>query len=230
VIRARRAAGIWNLRYYAFPRPWLKYINRYVPLYNRLPLELRALYQDKVIQFVDAKLFRPCGSMDEVTPAEQIPIAGNACLLALNTGNALNFPAVLTVQVFRHEDPDAEARINCVALSWDATNHQATDPRDRDKAALVPIAAQLGWETAGKSGLPEALLLAPWARVRAEEFAQAFPGVLEKAAAGEPSEVFGVATEMFLGAPALLQQKQPALYDCLRRFYSVDPARWKTNR
>src|SRR5437868_7042631 len=81
VMRIRRATGVWRLRYYAFPRPWLKYLHENVPLYNHLPLELRALYQDKVVQFVDAKLFRPCGTMDEITWAEQVPIAGNACLL-----------------------------------------------------------------------------------------------------------------------------------------------------
>jgi Mlc titration factor MtfA (ptsG expression regulator) len=52
--------------------------------------------------------------------------------------------------------------------------------------------------------------------------------VLEKAAAGDPSDIFAVATEMFLAAPAMLQARQPALYNCMRLFYRVDPARWKT--
>ncbi|HEX2750098.1 MAG TPA: zinc-dependent peptidase [Verrucomicrobiales bacterium] len=228
VIRVRRAGGIWRLRYYAYPRRWLVYLHRDVPLYERLPLELRAPYQDKVLQFVDGKLFRPAGSMEEVTYAEQVPIAGNACLLLLNSGgeSEVNYPNILTVYLHRKGDQNAEARTSSVALLWDEAKRQATDPRDEGNAALAPIAAELGWETAGRSGLPETLLLAPWARLRCAEFEKASPGLLEKASAGEPVEVFAVATEMFLGAPALLRQKHPALYEGLRLFYRVDPARW----
>jgi Mlc titration factor MtfA (ptsG expression regulator) len=227
IIRLRRAAGIWQLRFYAFPRPWLKYLHQNVPLYRRLPLELRAPYQDKVVQFVDAKVFRPCGTMDEVTWAEQVCIAGNACLLHLNTDNPASFPRILTVQLYRNGDADAEARSSCIALWWDESKQQATDPRDNRNPALASIAAQLGWETAGKPALPDALLLAPWARAHTPDFEKAHPGILENAATGETAEIFAIAVEMFLNAPARLQQQRPELYERLRQFYRVDPARWK---
>ncbi|HWB03018.1 MAG TPA: zinc-dependent peptidase [Verrucomicrobiales bacterium] len=228
VIRMRKAAGKWRLRFYALPRPWLKYLHQDVPFYEKLPLELRAEYQDKVVQFVDAKLFRPGGSIEEVTYSHQVPIAGNACLLLLNIGNDNNYPRVLTVYVYDHKDTVPEPRSSTIILLWDEANRRAIDPRDRDKSTLIPIASQLGWETAGKSALPDVLLIAPWARVRTAEFVEANPGLLEKAAQGEAIDVFAVATEMFLAVPALLQRQHPALYEAMRLFYRVDPARWKT--
>jgi MtfA peptidase len=227
VMRLRRAAGIWRLRFYAFPRPWLKYLHQHVPLYDRLPLELRAPYQDRVVQFVDAKIFRPCGGMAEVKWAEQVSIGGNACLLLLNSRSPHTFAKILTVQVYQKGDENAEARVTCLALWWDEKLSQATDPRDHDKSRLFPIATQLGWETAGKPSVPESLLLAPWARVRCSEFVDACPGVLEKAATGDTGDVFALATEMFYAAPARLQQHHPELYERLRLFYLIDPARWK---
>ncbi len=232
IMRIRRTAGIWKLRYYAFPRPWLKYLHQDVPFYSALPLELRALYQDKVLQFVDAKLFRPGGKMEEITWQQQLPIAGNACLLLLNKGNALAFPRILTVHVHDHLDPNAEPRHNCVTLLWDESTRRATDLRDRDRAPLLPIATELGWESAGKPALPDSLLVAPWARVRAEEFEAACPGRLAAISSSDPQDVFAVATEMFLAEPARLQQRHPEFYNDLRLFYRIDPARWpgKSNR
>jgi hypothetical protein len=225
-----------------------------VPLYSRLPWELRAPYQDKVLHFVDAKGFRACGAINEVTEAMRVIIAGNACLLHLNRtaeGNSeAIFPGILAVQVFPADDPDAEARSSCLAMHWNPESMQATDPRDKENAALPAIARLLGWEIAGRSALPETLLLTGWARVRSVEFIKEHPGLLERIsgnangaathpggsaenpseseepAAFQPADIFAVATEMFLAAPALLQQRQPELYAGLRQFYLVDPARW----
>jgi hypothetical protein len=258
VMRARRRAGVWRLRFFAFPRSWLKHIHEHVPLYPRLPWELRAPYQDKVLQFVDAKGFRACGATNEVTESMRVIIAGNACLLLLNGSGEANYPEVLAVQVFPADDPNAEARSSCVAMHWDDAKNQATDPRDKENPDLPVIALKLGWEAAGRPALPETLLLTAWARVRSAEFVRRFPWVLEKiggaaparsavspavttggravatgpsAPAAEltlfdPADIFAVATEMFLTAPALLRERQPALYADLRLFYHVDPARW----
>ena len=221
VMRIRKATGVWRLRYFAFPRPWLKFLHENVPLYTRLPWELRAPYQDKVLQFIDAKRFIPCGAMDEATEAARVIIAGHAALLLLNQAPG-NYPDILTVQLFPLSDPNADggARSSAVAVWWDTAKQQATDPRDA-RAPLSEIARQLGWRA-----LPEPLLLTLWARVRCPEFTAGWPGVLEKAATGEAADVFAVATEMFLAAPDVLKQQHPAFYDALRHFYLIDPARW----
>ena len=221
VMLVRRKAGVWRLRYFAFPRPWLKSLHTHVPLYERLPWELRAPYQDKVLHFVDSKNFRACGALDEVTEEMRVTIAGNACLLLLNDSNDVNFPEVLTVQVYPESEEEPTARSSCLAMLWNPDKMQVTDPRDRGHESLSAIAAQLGWKA-----LPDPLLLTAWARIRSPAFIQANPGLLEKSAAGEGADIFALATEMFLAAPALLQQHHPVLYAAMRQFYHVDPARW----
>ena len=217
----RRKAGVWRLRYFALPRPWLKFIHDHVPLYGRLPWELRAPYQDKVLNFVDSKNFRACGALDEVTEGMRIAIAGNACLLLLNDSSDNSFPEVLTVQLYPKNEDEPSARSSCVAMLWDPGGFYATDPRDREQASLTSIASQLGLKA-----LPEPLLLTAWARVRSAAFIHTNPGLLEKTAAGDPPEVFAIATEMFLATPAVLRQHHPALYEAMRLFYHVDPVRW----
>jgi Mlc titration factor MtfA (ptsG expression regulator) len=225
VMRLRRKAGIWRLRYYAFPRPWLKHLHDHVPHYARLPWELRAPYQDKVLNFVDSKIFRPGGSMGEVTEELRVTIAGNACLLLLNSPAEVVFPTILTVQVYPQNDEDPTARSSAIAVLWDDKKGQATHPADRENSALAEITARLGLKA-----LPEPLLLTGWARVLCPDFERSYPGMLEKIHSGEAGDVFAMATEVFLAAPAVLQQSQPALYDALRHFYRVDPSRWSLKK
>ena len=222
VMRLRKVAGIWRLRYFALPRPWLKYLHANVPLYSRLPWELRAPYQDKVLNFVDGKIFRPCGSLDEVPEGDRITIAGNACLLQLNSGSDVIYPAILSVQVYSLDEAEPAGKSSAVPVLWDAAKKQALDPfnRGREKE-LDAIAAALG----GKA-LKHPLLITPWARARLTEFTAAQPGALDNLVEGDPSDVFAVATEIFYAAPASLKASHPALYNSLRLFYKVDPARW----
>ena len=226
VMRLRKVAGIWRLRYFALPRPWLKYLHAHVPLYSRLPWELRAPYQDKVLNFVDGKIFRPGGSLDEVPEPNRIVIAGNACLLLLNSGADVIFPAVLSVQIYPPDEADPQGKSSCVPLLWDDEKKQPLDPHNRGREKeLAAIAAALGAKS-----LPQPLLLTPWARARMAEFTAAYPDALDNLAEGDPADVFGIATEVFYDAPAALQASHPALYNSMRLFYKVDPARWPSAR
>jgi Mlc titration factor MtfA (ptsG expression regulator) len=45
-------------------------------------------------------------------------------------------------------------------------------------------------------------------------------------AAEHPAEFFAVITEAFFEAPAKLKRDSPELYEQLRLFYRLDPARW----
>lgn len=222
VMRLRKTAGIWRLRYFAMPRPWLKYLHSHVPLYSRLPWELRAPYQDKVLNFVDSKIFRPGGDFDEIPQELRLIIAGNACILQLNNESDVIFPAILTAQVFPLTAEEVNTRSSIVPVLWDPANERALDPHNRGREKeMTAIAAALG-----AKALPEPLLLTPWARARLGEFTERFPNALENITAGEPVEIFAVATEVFFADPAGVQAKQPALYTALRAFYRVDPARW----
>ena len=55
---------------------------------------------------------------------------------------------------------------------------------------------------------------------------QGEPTLLDEYGAGSPSEFFAVVTEAFFEAPRSLAGRHPGLYEALRGFYKVDPARW----
>lgn len=52
------------------------------------------------------------------------------------------------------------------------------------------------------------------------------PTLLDPYAATDPAEFFAVVTEVFFGQPAELEQQHPGLYQQLRAYYRLDPARW----
>lgn len=232
VIRLRSKAGIWRLRYYALPRPWLLHLHKFVPHYRLVPLELRAPYQDKILQFVDGKNFRHADPLELVAEDARVTIASNACILLLNDTGGDCFEDVLAVQLWppgaTPENIESASRpVKCIPLIWNEERHEATDPHDALNPALPAVAKALGWEAYGRTQLPEVLLLAPWARQRASLFAVHHPDAL-KNVEGEPADVFAIATEMFYAAPDMLHRSHPKLYDAMRQFYSIDPARWKT--
>jgi Mlc titration factor MtfA (ptsG expression regulator) len=51
--------------------------------------------------------------------------------------------------------------------------------------------------------------------------------ILSKYGATNPAEFFAVATEAFFERSRKLKEKQPDLYEELRKYYRVDPAEWK---
>jgi Mlc titration factor MtfA (ptsG expression regulator) len=72
-----------------------------------------------------------------------------------------------------------------------------------------------------------------WARVLSSEYEKLRANVaagektaLDEYEATNPAEFFAVATESFFERPRDLQQRYPALYEELRRFYQQDPVGW----
>ena len=53
------------------------------------------------------------------------------------------------------------------------------------------------------------------------------PTFLDPYAASEPAEFFAVVTEAFFEKPRELEMQHAGLYEQLRRYYRVDPARWE---
>jgi len=51
--------------------------------------------------------------------------------------------------------------------------------------------------------------------------------VLDDYGLTSPPEFFAVATESFFEKAGAMRKRLPALYEQLRRFYAVDPAKWK---
>lgn len=240
-----RKTGSLRVRHFAFPTRWLEILERNVPLYRRLPVDLRDQLQDRIIQFVDGKRWKHCGGLESVTDEMKITIAGQACFLLLNRGYGQNFSKVLTIMVYpsaaaASDDPEnALPPVDSwpsasVLLAWDEVKRTARDLRDERNEVIHEFARQLDLEDGREDGTPrlqDQLQHTAWARVMSREFFQIHqsdktdPGWLSETA-GNPAEVFAASTELFFQLPEQLKRKNPGLYGLLCSFYKLDPAQW----
>jgi len=85
----------------------------------------------------------------------------------------------------------------------------------------------------GAPGLGSARAYREWSQVFWEEFDRlrvalgtGQPTFLDPYAASAPAEFFAVVTEAFFEKPRELELQHAGLYEQLRRYYRVDPARW----
>lgn len=241
----RRTGGL-RVRHFAFPAKWLEILEKNVPLYRRLPVDLRDQLQDRVIQFVDGKRWKHCGGLESVTDEMKVTIAGQACFLLLNKGYGRNFSKVLNVLVYPSANPDladGESILppveawpsSSVLLAWDDVKKTARDLRDERNEVLHEFARQLDLEDGRMDGKPilwDQCQHTAWARVMSKEFlkheatAGTAGGLATRLKAGDPAEVFAASTELFFEMPDHLKQRHPSIYDLLCSFYKLDPARW----
>lgn len=249
--RARRAAGTLHNRHFALPNGWLEILRKNVPLYNRMPVDLRERMQDAVLNFVDGKRWKHCGGLEAVTPEMKVTIAGQACFLMLARVGQPNFAKVHNVLVYPKSaltaPPDSENAIPpeeewpalSVLLAWDAERHTAVDIRDEPRGQVREFAASLGADPAGSgsaAGTPGKWLHTPWARALTSQFlkVEEQSNRPESLAAthGESgaAEYFAAATELFFEKPDRLSSRQPDLYARLRSFFKLDPVKWHPAR
>ncbi len=231
-----------------FPDEWLPFIEANVPLYKKMPLDLRADYQEKVWRFLEHKKFVACGGLDHVTEEMKVTIAANACMLLLNRDLQYCFPKVYSILVYptayfsRWQDEE-ELMLGetwpggSVVLAWDAARKTSRALRDGKNLILHEFTHQLDLEAGcDANGCPalDGFQHQIWAGVLEKEFhtfqhrlAKGRPTAIDAYGAESPSEFFAVATETFFERPARLLKDHPALYDQLRIFYRVDPVRWQ---
>lgn len=221
-----------------------------VPLWRRVPKELRPALEARVRLFVAEKRFVGCGAL-EVTDAMRVAVAVPACLLVLNRDahlydelrSILIYPDEFVVrEEFDEDGVVVEGERTLSGQSWD-TSRVILSWRDVQEAgegydvALHEFAHWLDEEEGSANGAP---LLATrrdydrWAKV----MRRAYETLAERADAGDDStlldpygaedeaEFFAVATETFFGLPVELRDEDPELYEELARFYGLDPARW----
>ena len=234
VMRVRKAVGVWRLRHFAFPRRWLKPLHEAVPIYHRVPWELRAPLQDRMLSFIDGKHFRAGGTLEEVSDEQRVVIAAHAALLLVNREAASCYGEVLGVRV--HEGGTAAAALECATPShpvvlWDAARRAVLDPHDAVSPLVPALLLRMGG--AVQEGAPD-LRLTAWGRLQSDAFAEhlgfeALGNFMERyEAAGDAAAFCAAATEAFFTHSQSLLQRDRALYEALRQFYKLDPARWRT--
>ncbi len=126
-----------------------------------------------------------------------------------------------------------------VILSWHDTLEGSATEVDGRNVVIHEFAHQLDQENGAAHGAPppapgdgqysarrwSEVFHAAFAQLRAEA-ARGHHGMLNHYGAQDPAEFFAVASEAFFEQGQALAHAYPALYQELRGYYKVDPARW----
>jgi Mlc titration factor MtfA (ptsG expression regulator) len=246
VEKVRLARNTTRVRRFDFPKRWMPILEKNVPLYRKMPLNLQEHHQQLVMQFIEDKTFEACGGLSDITDEMKVTIAGNAVIPVLGRYSDM-YRKVRTVLIypsafFNSKKKEDGVRLGeawpngTVILSWDATKHSARDVRDGFNVAIHEFAHQLDMDDGSANGVPtldHGALYGPWAEVLSSEFAKlqatAAKGkktVLDDYGATNPAEFFAVATETFFEKARTMERNHPELYERMRSYYRVDPARW----
>ncbi len=228
-------------------------INARVPIYGKLPHQLRARLDGLINRFLDEMTFYGQEGL-EITDEIRVTIAAQACLLIVNKENRwftslktiLIYPAAFKSKLVGVKDHVHSERNTVrsgeswakglVILAWDHAAFGAFVAHDGQNVVMHEFAHQLDDQTGKTDGSP--LLDADhsagqWAQVFKDAYgrlrADASTGqenLLNSYGATSPAEFFAVATETFFERPRDLRAQEPALYEQLAQYYRLEPAEW----
>lgn len=237
-----------------FKEAWVTLLQSNLPLYERLPTELKETLHRKIGQLIATTFFEGCGGL-ELTDEMILTVSAQACMLVLAHEGA-PYPRLKTVLLYpsafttNHESVGPggtiiQREVKClgeswdngtVILAWDSVRHGATNIFDGHNVTFHEFAHQLDAMDGDTDGVP---LLGnedayqTWANVLGTHVADLIDRVqrgnktvLDAYGATAPEEFFAVATETFFEKPKQLKKKRPELYEELRKFYQLDPMRW----
>jgi Mlc titration factor MtfA (ptsG expression regulator) len=243
-----------ELRSRPFPSAWREILEQNLPLYRRLPEQLKKELHEYIMVFTTEKRFEGLRGL-EITDEMKVTIAGQACILLLNRATEI-YPKLYSILVypdayqsktsslFRPHEDDKKAQVRLgeswttgsVVLAWDHVRHGAKDWKDGHNLVLHEFAHQLDQEDGRSDGAPileQQSHYIPWARVLSDEYeklrrkaGRSRKTVLDHYGATNPAEFFAVATETFFEKPKQMEKKHPDLYEELKKYYQVDPIDW----
>ena len=237
-----------------FKEEWKALLAANVPLYPRLPDDLRLRLHERIARFIASTRFEGCNGLD-LTEGMILTIAAQASMLVLfREGEP--YPDLRTVYLYPTAFSSVQKRrdefgivtegvvhrlgesweTGTVILAWDSVEQGARNIHDARNVTFHEFAHQLDHEdgsTDGAPGLPSREAYRSWARVFRENYADFLgkvaagkPTLIDEYGATNPAEFFAVATEAFFEKPRQLVAKRPELYAELKGFYGVDPQLW----
>ncbi|MBP6514127.1 MAG: zinc-dependent peptidase [Steroidobacteraceae bacterium] len=247
--RRRRA----RLRSAELPVESQRLLYRRVPIYRRIPADIRARLDGLVHEFVEDKNFVGCGGI-EVDLEMKLVIAAQACLLVAGREghhydalrSILVYPGEFVVPEEWHDDDGVvttEERVlagqawgqDRILLSWEDVE-AGGHGEEAYNVVIHEFAHYLDEEEGAMNGTPALdgpTHYARWAEVFAHEFAVLRAAAdagqdtfLDPYAAEDEAEFFAVASETFFETPRELRDRHPRLYRELQGFYRLDPASW----
>jgi len=226
-------------------------LEEHVPLYNRLPTELRGQLGGLINVFLAEKRFVGCGGQ-EITDQIRVTIAGQACMLLLNRKTSY-FPKLTSIFVYpapyvvrqaggvgtehRQERQGESWQNGPVVLAWNSVTGGANNINDGQNVVFHEFSHRLDQEDGSADGAPileSRDCYASWAKVLSWEYEalqrktrKHRPSVLRRYGATHPAEFFAVATEAFMEKPKQMKKKHPDLYEELKSYYKLDPITWE---
>ncbi len=224
-----------------------------VPLYRRLPDDLKAKLECHVQVFLFDKRFH--GLQGQTIDDEiRLTIAGTACILLLGRDdlefadftNVLVYPGTFVSEQKHHdglvEQVGQQARLGeswkrgPMVLAWDASEHGARDVHDGHNVILHEFAHKLDEADGAMDGAPileQKSHYVSWARTMQPEYdrlqelaARDVETVMDHYGATNPAEFFAVLVETFYEKPMQLERHHPELYEQMQRAFAVDPLAW----
>ncbi|MHC4636188.1 MAG: M90 family metallopeptidase [Planctomycetota bacterium] len=225
---------------------WKLIIEKNVPLYRRLPQQLKEQLHGLVNVFIAEKRFEGCGGL-ELSDQIKVTIAAQACILLLNRPSTRMFRKLKTILVYPHTYVARQNGVESirlgeswqngpVILAWDSVTGGAMNITDGRNVVLHEFSHQLDQEDGSADGAPvlkNRSSYKTWARVLSTEYEVLMNktkkhrrSVINKYGAVNPAEFFAVITETFFEKSKQLKRKHPELYDELKGYYKMDPAEW----
>lgn len=224
-----------------------------VPLYHKLPFELRGKLGGKINLFLHQIEFVGCNGL-EVTEEMQLSIAAQACLLIANKDiwyknlrTVLIYPGAFKSLETEHHGYVVTKRETVrtgeswargpVILSWAHAKEGSFIDDDGHNVVLHEFAHQLddlSGYTDGAPILTRGHSLCEWDRVFSEAYERLVNNVeagrktfLDPYGANSPEEFFAVVVELFFERPAALKREEPAAYEQLSKFFELEPSTWR---
>ena len=249
---AERRRALEQLRAEPLPADWIRILEADMPIYRRLPADLRQKLHGYIQVFLATKSFEACGELEEITDEMRVLVAAQACLLLLNDrggcfdrlGSILLYPDAYRAheRLYGAADEQSDTRLGeswgsgSVVLSWYHVKHGASNSEDGSNVVIHEFAHQLDQLDGSADGLP---ILRDRSRYQRwnEVFTKAYERhvqrtddgrrtVIDGYGATNPAEFFAVSTETFFEKPKVLHKKYPDLYHELATFYEADPLSW----
>ncbi|MDR1497463.1 MAG: zinc-dependent peptidase [Puniceicoccales bacterium] len=222
------------------PARWELILRRRVPLFSRLPEEIRDRLRKNVKRFLAEKEFTACGGLRSVSNAMSVTIAGHACLLLAGRDYHECFPGVASILVY----PDAflgrehtwnlasgteivhpaapllgEANASgSVVLSWRETLRASVFAGNGHNLVLHEFAHHI--RPSGSTLLAE--IETGFRRLRSNPS----DPVLDSYGAEDKDEFWAVSVEAFFADAPRLREFHPTLYAALADFFFLSPADW----
>ena len=236
-----------------FPAPWVEILREHLALYRFLDDDEQARLRDALRILIDEKSWEGCKGL-ELTDEIRVTIAALASVLLLGLREQY-YDNVLTIliypQAFRVRQQHAvgaevaiegederlgEAHYRGpVILSWADIAVEAARPGYGQNLVYHEFAHQLDMQNGAADGVPllPRALGKRWQHVMAREYERLCKAAdrerntfLDQYGATDEAEFFAVVTEAFFDEPLELRERHPKLYEVLREFYQVEPAKW----